>query len=61
VTDDEMRASMRAGGMPEAVVEGVIGMTAGSRGLALDPPRSPLSTTPTALGGWVYANLRPQL
>jgi uncharacterized protein YbjT (DUF2867 family) len=61
LTDDEMRASMRAGGMPEAVVEGVIGMTAGSRGLALDPARSPLSTTPTTLDGWVYANLRPQL
>ncbi|WP_219417761.1 NmrA family NAD(P)-binding protein [Pseudonocardia nigra] len=61
VDDDTVRAGLRAAGLPEGAVEGIVGMTAGTRDLAPDPPRGPLTTTPTTLAGWAYAHLRPLL
>jgi uncharacterized protein YbjT (DUF2867 family) len=61
-TDDEVRDHLRAGGMPERVVEGMIGMTTGLRdGFTPEQARSALTTTPTPLSAWAYVNLRPLL
>jgi hypothetical protein len=62
VTDDEMRAGLRAAGLTEAAVEGVVGMTAGVRdGFTPEQARSAVTTTPTTLESWVYGQLRPLL
>ncbi len=59
ISDDEMRAGLRAAGLTEAAVEGVIGMTAGQRdGFTPEQPRSLLTTTPTTLAAWAFTNLR---
>jgi uncharacterized protein YbjT (DUF2867 family) len=59
ISDDEMRAGLRAAGLAEAAVEGVIGMTAGLRdGFTPEQPRSVLTTTPTTMAAWAFANLR---
>ncbi|WP_026314046.1 NAD(P)H-binding protein [Actinomadura flavalba] len=59
VTDDDVRASLRAAGLPEGAVEGIVGMTAGTRTITFDPPRTTLSTTPTPLTAWARSHLRP--
>jgi uncharacterized protein YbjT (DUF2867 family) len=60
--DDEVRDHLRGSGMPERVVEGMIGMTVGLRdGFTPEQARSTLTTTPTPLSAWAYANLRPLL
>jgi uncharacterized protein YbjT (DUF2867 family) len=59
VSDDDMRAQLRGVGLPDAVVEGIVGMTAGTRGLAPEQPREFVTTTPTTLGAWAFAQLRP--
>jgi uncharacterized protein YbjT (DUF2867 family) len=61
-TDDETRAALSAAGMTPAAVEGVVAMTAALRGgFTPEQARSPLTTTPTTLDGWIYAHLRPLL
>jgi uncharacterized protein YbjT (DUF2867 family) len=59
VTDDEMREQLRGAGLPDAVVEGIVGMTIGTRDLVPEQPREFVTTTPTTLGAWAFAHLRP--
>ncbi|TDC50336.1 NAD-dependent epimerase/dehydratase family protein [Actinomadura sp. KC345] len=61
VSDDDVRAALRAAGLAPGAVEGIVGMTAGTRDLAPEPPRDLLTTTPTTLAAWAYAHLRPLL
>ncbi|MFI0356923.1 NAD(P)H-binding protein [Actinomadura sp. 9N407] len=59
VTDDDVRAALRSAGMPPGAVEGIVGMTAGTRDLVPEQPRDLITTTPTTLAAWAYAHLRP--
>ncbi|GAA0595130.1 NAD(P)H-binding protein [Streptomyces crystallinus] len=59
VSDDATRETLRAAGLPASAVEGMVGMTAGSRDLVPEQPRDLLTTTPTPLSGWAHAHLRP--
>ena len=53
VSDDKIRETMLATGMPAAAVEGMVGMTAGLRDdFTPEQPRTLLSTTPTTLESW---------
>lgn len=61
VTDDDVRAALLGAGLPPSAVEGIVGMTAGSRDLVPEQPRDLVTTTPTTLAGWAYAHLRPLL
>ncbi|GGP33321.1 NmrA family NAD(P)-binding protein [Streptomyces melanogenes] len=61
VSDDATRDALRAAGLPPSAVEGMVGMTAGSRGLVPEQPRDLLTTTPTPLSAWAHAHLRPLL
>ncbi|WP_445281309.1 NAD(P)H-binding protein [Streptomyces sp. DSM 118148] len=62
VGDDEMRGLLRLSGMPDGVVEAVMGMSTGLRdGFVPEQPRTLRSTTPTTLGSWAYDVLRPRL
>ncbi|MCF7549915.1 NAD(P)H-binding protein [Pseudonocardia sp. WMMC193] len=55
-SDDELRAMLAE--LPSKAVEAIVGMTAGTRGRPLDPPRGVESTTPTTLAEWAVATLR---
>ncbi|WP_424185958.1 NmrA family NAD(P)-binding protein [Actinokineospora sp. G85] len=57
VTDDDLRSVLGGAGLPPAAVEGIVGMAAGTRGHAPDPPRSPVTTTPTTLASWAAEHL----
>jgi uncharacterized protein YbjT (DUF2867 family) len=62
ITDDDERAALRAAGMSEAAVEGILGMSIGRRhGFVPEQPRSLLTTTPGSLAGWAITHLRPLL
>ncbi|MFI1103827.1 NAD(P)H-binding protein [Streptomyces melanogenes] len=61
VSDDATRDALRAAGLPPSAVEGMVGMTAGSRDVVPEQPRDLLTTTPTPLSGWAHAHLRPLL
>lgn len=61
VTDDEVRAALTSAGLPPSAVEGIVGMTAGTRDLTAEQPRDLLTTTPTTLASWAYTHLRPLL
>ncbi|GAA5045255.1 uncharacterized protein YbjT (DUF2867 family) [Thermocatellispora tengchongensis] len=61
VTDDDVRAALSGAGLPPSAVEGIVGMTAGTRDLVPEQPRDLITTTPTTLAGWAYAHLRPLL
>lgn len=62
VTDDEVRAGLAAAGLETVQIEAIVGMAAGLReGFVPEQPRSALTTTPSALPGWVDAHLRPLL
>ncbi|MFF7019868.1 hypothetical protein ACFY97_02425 [Streptomyces klenkii] len=61
VSDDAVRDTLRAAGLPPSAVEGLVGMAAGSHGLVPEQPRDLLTTTPTSLSGWAHARLRPLL
>ncbi|MEV6552997.1 NAD(P)H-binding protein [Streptomyces sp. NPDC051597] len=61
VSDDTARDTLRAAGLPPSAIEGMVGMTAGTRDLKPEQPRDLLTTTPTSLGGWAHAHLRPLL
>jgi uncharacterized protein YbjT (DUF2867 family) len=59
ITDDQERADLRAAGMSEVAVAGVLGMAVGKReGFTPEQPRSVLSTTPGTLAGWAVTQLR---
>lgn len=48
--------------MPPAMAEAVLGMSTGLRdGFHPEQPRSPVTTTPTELAGWVRDELVPAL
>ncbi|MGI5130663.1 NAD(P)H-binding protein [Pseudonocardia sp. CA-107938] len=61
VSDDDVREQMRAAGRPEAVIEGIVGMTAGTRDREPAVPREYVTTTPTPLSAWAFTTLRPLL
>ncbi|MEU7135953.1 NAD(P)H-binding protein [Streptomyces sp. NPDC046261] len=61
IGDDAARDALRAAGLPPAAVEGIVGMTTGSRDLVPEQPRDLLTTTPTSLSAWAHAELRPLL
>ncbi|NLU66039.1 NAD(P)H-binding protein [Streptomyces sp. HNM0574] len=61
VSEDALRAQLRDAGLPSGAVEGIVGMSAGMRGLVPEQPRDLLTTTPTSLGAWAYETLRPLL
>ncbi|MFI1256092.1 NAD(P)H-binding protein [Streptomyces netropsis] len=61
VSDDAVRDTLRAAGLPPSAVEGIVGMTTGSRDLVPEQPRDLLTTTPTHLSGWAHTRLRPLL
>ncbi|MFD4481212.1 NAD(P)H-binding protein [Streptomyces sp. NPDC058471] len=60
-TDDDVRDALRAAGLPPGAVEGIVGMTAGSRDLVPEQTRDLTTTTPTTLGSWAYQYVRPKL
>ncbi|WP_329521927.1 NmrA family NAD(P)-binding protein [Spirillospora sp. NBC_01491] len=61
ISEDDVREGLRSAGLPPGAVEGIVGMTAGTRGLKPDPPRDAVTTTPTHLAGWAHTHLRPLL
>lgn len=61
VSLDRVREELAAAGLAADTVEGIVGMTAGSNGSPSRPPRDAVTTTPTGLGEWAYATLRPRL
>jgi len=62
MTDEEQRAGLRAAGLGERAADGIVGMTAGLRhGFVPEQPRTALTTTPTTLAAWAFAELRPLL
>jgi uncharacterized protein YbjT (DUF2867 family) len=61
VPEGEAAAALRAAGLTAAQVEGVLGMSRGMRDLVPENPRELVTTTPTTLGAWAYAVLRPAL
>ncbi|MFF1561443.1 NAD(P)H-binding protein [Streptomyces sp. NPDC058279] len=58
---EAVRDALRTAGLSPSAVEGIVGMTTGSRDLVPEQPRDLLTTTPTRLGGWAHAVLRPLL
>ncbi|MCS0600828.1 NAD(P)H-binding protein [Streptomyces sp. LP11] len=61
VSDDDVRRTLAAAGLPPGAVEGIVGMTAGTRALVPEQPRDVVTTTPTTLSAWAHAHLRPLL
>ncbi|TDB90590.1 NAD(P)H-binding protein [Actinomadura sp. 7K534] len=61
VSDDDVRAALMSAGLALTAVEGIVGMTAGTRDLIPEQPRDLLTTTPTTLAAWSYTRLRPVL
>jgi uncharacterized protein YbjT (DUF2867 family) len=62
VDDAAVREALTGLGLPAGAVDGIVGMTAGIRdGFTPADARSVLTTTPTTLGEWAYATLRPLL
>ena len=62
LTDDELRAGLRAAGLGDAQVEAIVGMSAGLRdGYVPEQPRTAVTTTPSTLEGWATAHLAPLL
>jgi uncharacterized protein YbjT (DUF2867 family) len=58
IPDDEMRDALRAAGLGDAQVEGILGMSIGLReGFEPEDPRTILTTTPTTLASWAHENL----
>lgn len=60
-SDDEARQGLLAAGMSERTAAGIVDMTAGLRDFRPEQPRSVLTTTPTTLQAWAFAELRPAL
>jgi uncharacterized protein YbjT (DUF2867 family) len=61
VSDDDVRDGLSSAGLPPSAVEGIVGMTTGTRELVPEQPRDLITTTPTTLAGWAYDHLRPLL
>ncbi|MFF2377859.1 NAD(P)H-binding protein [Streptomyces xiamenensis] len=61
VSDGDVREALSAAGLPPGAVNGIVGMTSGTRELTPEQPRGTFTTTPTALAGWAHAHLRPLL
>lgn len=62
VSDEAVRAALTGGGMSTGAADGVVGMTTGVRDdFTPEQARDLRSTTPTTLGAWAYATLRPLL
>jgi len=62
MSQEELLSALRAEGLNETQVEAMTGMATLTRGdFTPENPRSVLTTTPTTLGAWAYANLRPAL
>ncbi|RYG47668.1 NmrA family transcriptional regulator [bacterium] len=62
LSDDEARKGMLEAGMGVAGVEAILAMSRGiAQGGPPEYPRSFVTTTPTPLAAWAYANLRPAL
>jgi uncharacterized protein YbjT (DUF2867 family) len=62
VSDEDLDATLLSAGMNNAAAAGIVGMTSGLRDdFRPEQPRSVLTTTPTTLGAWAYAELCPQL
>lgn len=62
VPDDAFHDALLQMGMPKAVADGYLQLYVGLRsGFTPDDPRTFATTTPTTLGEWAYANLRPAL
>lgn len=60
VRDDDVRAALRAGGLGDALVEAVLGMSTGLReNFTPENPRTIITTTPTMLAAWAHEHLRP--
>jgi uncharacterized protein YbjT (DUF2867 family) len=57
ISDDDLRGALA--GLPEKAVEGIVGMTAGTRDRAPVPPRDAAATTPTTLAEWAWAHRGP--
>jgi uncharacterized protein YbjT (DUF2867 family) len=62
MSQEELLSSLRADGLNEVQVEAMAGMATLTRGdFTPEDARSVVTTTPTTLGAWAYANLRPAL
>ncbi|MBQ1158520.1 NAD(P)H-binding protein [Streptomyces smyrnaeus] len=62
ISDDELRATLRAAGLSDKQVEGFVGMSVWMRdGFRPADARTLLTTTPTTLGSWAWERLRPLL
>ncbi|WP_327153560.1 NAD(P)H-binding protein [Streptomyces tubercidicus] len=62
ITDDAMRTQLRQAGMPDGLVEAVVGMSTGLReNFVREQRRTLQTTTPTTLAAWAYDHLRHQI
>jgi uncharacterized protein YbjT (DUF2867 family) len=58
IPDDAMRAGLRAAGLGDAQVEGILGMSTGLReGFVPEDKRTIVTTTPTTLASWAHEHL----
>jgi uncharacterized protein YbjT (DUF2867 family) len=59
ISDEDMRASLLASGMPAGLADAVIGMSTGLReDFVPEQRRTVRTTTPTTLASWAYDSLR---
>jgi uncharacterized protein YbjT (DUF2867 family) len=62
LSEDVQRASLRAAGLGDKQIEGMVGMSAVMRpDFVPEDERSIVTTTPTTLAAWAHARLRPLL
>ncbi|MFK4084767.1 NAD(P)H-binding protein [Kribbella sp. NPDC020789] len=62
IPDDQQRKQLLAAGMSENLADAVLGMSTGLRDdFVPEQSRTPVTTTPTTLTAWCYAELRPLL
>lgn len=62
IEDDAMRGVLTGAGLGPGQVDGILGMSTGMRdGFVPEQPRDLITTTPTTLASWAYAELRPLL
>jgi uncharacterized protein YbjT (DUF2867 family) len=61
VPDHDVRTALRSAGLPDQVVEAIVGMPIGLRDFKPEDARTPLTTTPTTLAAWAADHLpRPR-
>ncbi|MGW3012062.1 NAD(P)H-binding protein [Streptomyces sp. NPDC001219] len=62
ITDDAMRTQLQQAGLPDGLVEAVLGMSTGLRENFVPEQRRTLrTTTPTTLAAWAYDHLRHRI